>query len=217
MSKSQNHKRDFIAEVKAVSERWNKHADGSSPELDRLNEVIKVYLSIEDLEEDSLLKPELHRHLVVSLVAIIQEAVRMTLVEIVDEKELAGEKLPELRNAAMTLEIARELKNQSFSFGQLVGHFYSVSGVDQIDQSLHTVCDTRLSKVLRDNFREPQAEGRPKVTKERLAKETEDSLRKLFQMRNIYCHELGTGITSNEVEMYEFLRASFSSRVPVLR
>lgn len=191
--------KSFIARKVDLNNSWGGESDA-------LEEILTVYLGIDELSVDSPLVPALQRYVVVALVAFIQSSVRTFVTDIIDEKELAGEQIPDLKNAKLTVELARELKNQSFSFGELIAHFLSYSSVDQIENAVKLVCDDGFISIVKKEFISYEIDGGPKITPEDLARDTRNGLQRLFHLRNIYCHEIGGSILPSPMEMVEFLR-----------
>ena len=74
-----------------------------------------------------------------SLVAVIQGSARRTIAEIVDIKEEREEELPEPQDVRITIGMIRELKKREFSVGELIAHFSSLGGFEQLSSALQRV------------------------------------------------------------------------------
>ena len=88
-------KRHSPEALKAYVARLSHGPEGDWPEWVRINELIAVYLSLGDDEKPDLRDRELRRHLIVSLVAVIQSAVRRAIAHIIDSRDANGESIPE--------------------------------------------------------------------------------------------------------------------------
>lgn len=200
------HKRNPIAEIKASILRNSNGNPEDLPGWRRLDQIIAAYLEIDKLESESILRPELERHVIVSLASVVQAASRHALSEIIDQKEFRGDVLPELVNAKMTIAIARELKDSNFSFGQLISHFMPLSSFSLISTSLKQVCDRDLDSILKkylENHKDYISENVGfQLTKIR------KGLVALFEFRNIFAHEEGLETTVDDMELYESIRVT---------
>jgi hypothetical protein len=198
-------KRDLVAELRGYAERSSFAYDTGEPDWTRLNQILKLYGQAREDSIDETVRCELQRHIVVSLIGVIQSSVRRTIVDVLDSKETRGDPLPELRNVKLTLDLVRELKNQRFSVGELVAHFLSVSSVDQMSSALNDACGRDLSQILLDRFLDksrPIPEG---ATPEESVRRSRERLLKMFYYRNIYCHEEGLGVSMKETDLYGFV------------
>jgi hypothetical protein len=78
-------KRDFTGELKAYVERCALAAGNqpAKPDAVRFGAILTVFEAIADSDDEKLAE-ELRRHIVVSLVALIQASARRTIAEVVD-------------------------------------------------------------------------------------------------------------------------------------
>src|SRR5438128_9935471 len=149
-------KRDFIGELKAYVKRSAlATGDGiTKPDAVRWKAIITALASVTSGDSsDEKLREELRRHVVVSLVAMIQASVRRTIAEIIDGKEERGEELPELPDIRITLAMVRELKKREFSIGEVVAHFSSLGGFEQISSALQRVSGEDVNTMLLNSLR----------------------------------------------------------------
>lgn len=204
-------KRDFVRELKDYVKR-STIATGNEtddPMWVRFNAILLGTIKeiLDEVHYETTLE-ELRRHVVVSLVAVIQATARRAIATIIDGKEEREEELPEPQEIKITLAMVRELKKREFSIGELVAHFSSVAGFEQISSTLQRVFGKNLDTILLSHFRDQPSE-RFKNPEEALAS-TRAQLVKLFYYRNIYCHEEGVGISVNDDEIVEFFTASLA-------
>ncbi len=201
-------KRDRIAELKSYANRSDAAFEKGFPDWERLEEIIGAYVEIDTLDSESVLRPELHRHIIVSLAAVIQSAARSMITDIVDEKELRGEELPELRDVKLTLDLALELKNHSFSFGELVAHFSAVSSVKSLSESFKHICDHDLAGIMKLRFLDKEPRDRAAASVGGKFARFRERLLKLFEYRIIFADEEGHGTTVSAVDLVGFIRVS---------
>jgi hypothetical protein len=214
-----NGKRDRIAELRAYAERSNLAYEQGAPDWLRVEQILKVYGLSREIETDEAIRSELHRHIVVSLVAIIQASVRRTIAQIADHREERGQPLPEPRDVKLTLGMVRELKNHKFSVGELLAHFLSVAGVDQISFALNQVCERDLNSILLMRFLDKTRPIQEGSTPEDAVRKARERLVQMFYYRNIYCHEEGIGVSIKETELYGFIvtTITFVSALDIFR
>jgi hypothetical protein len=200
-------KRDYVTEIKAYVKRSTLAAEAGTSDRDfaRLNDVISTFAAITKFSDENI-RDELRRHVVVSLVAVIQASARRTIAQIVDGKENRGEELPELPQLKITLATVRELKKRAFSIGELVAHFLSLTGFEQISSALKHVGGQDLNDALLHRFQDhsrPIYDGLQKP-EDALATARARAV-SLFNYRNIYCHEDGIGVSVKDKELYQFI------------
>jgi hypothetical protein len=204
-------KRDFIGEIKAYVKRSALAVgnETAKPDAMRWNAIIAAFAAAASREiSDEELCDELRRHVVVSLVAMIQGSARRTIAEIIDGKEEREEELPELQDVRITLAMVRELKKREFSIGELVAHFSSLGGFEQISSALQRVSGEDLNTILLNSFRDDTRRTEGFENPEKALANTRAQLVKLFYYRNIYCHEEGVGISVKDDEVREFIIAT---------
>src|SRR5437868_4751904 len=148
-------KRDLIGELKAYVKRRRLAAanEKAMPEWERFEATFTAFEAIREIGDEKL-REELRRHIVVSLVAVIQASARHAIAEIVDGKEKRAEELPELQDLKITLAMVRELRNREFSLGELIAHFSSLSGFEQVSSALKRVAGEDLNTILLNLIRE---------------------------------------------------------------
>jgi hypothetical protein len=206
-------KRDFIGELKAYVKRSALAAgDGTTtPDAPRWGAIITALACAKtgDISDEKLCE-ELRRHVVVSLVAMIQASARRTIVEIIDGKEERGEELPELKDITITLAMVRELKKREFSIGALVAHFASLGGFEQISSALQRVSGEDLNTILLNSFRYDTRRIDGFKSPEEALADTRAQLVRLFSYRNIYCHEEGVGMSVKDDELQKFFIATLN-------
>ena len=184
-------KRDFIADLKDYAKRPSLAAGNTGDDWARLREVVRLHKAMETLNPDSLPRKELAKHVVVTLAAMYQAAVRRILTEAIDSKDKRGERIPELANLniSLTTELARELRDQSFSVGKFVARFLKTGSVDRISDSLKEVCGKSLAGVLRAGLIAlGPTEGAPPDVEKRLS-QCLRRLETLFSLRRVLCSE----------------------------
>jgi hypothetical protein len=206
-------KRDFIGDLKDYVKRSTITAgnETAAPDSVRWRAIFTTLDAI--AESDENLCEELRRHVVVSLVAVIQASARRTIAQIIDGKEEREEELPELQDVKLTLAMVRELKKREFSIGELVAHFSSVAGFEQISSALQRVFGEDLNTILLNYLRAHSKllEGfKGFENPEKALANTRARLMKLFYYRNIYCHEQGVGSSIKDDELHEFIIASIT-------
>src|SRR5215471_12156058 len=121
-----NQKRNFIEEIKASVARsvlTSLTGERKTPEFKRLDNLINALIAAKDITDEAL-RDEIHRHIVVSLAAVVQVSARHTIAAIADAKETRGEDLPDPPNVRITFSMVRELKNRAFSTGRFIAHFF---------------------------------------------------------------------------------------------
>jgi hypothetical protein len=153
-------KRDRVGELKAYINRSRLAAANKTawPEEERFNAIFGILEAINEIGDEKLVE-ELRRHIVVSLVALIQANARRTIAEIVDGKEKRAEELPELPDVKITLAMVRELRNHEFSLGELSAHFSSLGGFEQVSSALKRVSGEDVNTTLLNLFREQEMEN----------------------------------------------------------
>jgi len=181
--------RDIIAEIASIKSR-DVFAPGSERDWTRLDEVSELFFALERGNPSEIsLRSELSNHICVSLVAIIQATTRRFIIDVIDAKERSGEALPELRDAKLTLEIARELKNQTITFGELVAHFLPLSSPDSISSAVKYASGEGLFSCMRSAFASShEVLSRKSTTDEQMSVFT-SNLKQLIKRRNEICHE----------------------------
>jgi hypothetical protein len=202
---------------KAYIARLDKNPEGEWPEWLRINEIMAVYGTLGDDPSIDIRDKELCRHLVVSLVAVIQSAVRRAIAEIIDQRDTRREPIPE-RDIKLTIDIARELRDRKFSLGELISFSVPVSSVDAISSSLELYADTDLRKLIGEHFTSgarPPEESRS--SRDQFVDQTQLRQRKLFEYRNIYCHEEGLGTEVTPKDLYLFVTATITLVAAVQR
>jgi hypothetical protein len=185
-------KRDFIEELKAYVKRSALAGGNEStePDAERFRAILTALDATGETENEKL-DEELRRHIVVSLVALIQASARRTIAEIIDGKEEREEELPELQDVRITLAMIRELKKREFSIGQLIAHFSSLGGFEQVSSALQRVSGKDLNTILLNSFRDGTRRIGGFENPEEALANIRTQLVKLFYYRNIYCHEEG--------------------------
>ena len=185
--------RDIIAEIASIKSR-DVFAPDSERDWTRLDEVSELFFVIErgDVSDISL-RQELSNHICVSLVAIIQATTRRFIIDVIDAKERSGQSLPELRDAKLTLEIARELKKQTITFGELVAHFLPLSSPDSISSAVKYATGRDFFSSVRSAFAESHEVLSGKSTTDEQMTIFAGNLKQLIQHRNVVCHEDSRG------------------------
>jgi hypothetical protein len=105
--------------------------------------------------------------------------------------------------------MVRELKKREFSIGELIAHFSSLGGFEQVSSALRRASGQDLNTILLNSFQDGvyRIEGYFEKPEEALAN-TRAQLVKLFYYRNIYCHEEGIGISVTNDELVHLFTAT---------
>jgi len=199
-------KRDFIADLKDYAKRPSFTAGNTGDDWARLREVVRLHKAMDAINPESLPRKELAKHVVVTLAAMYQSAVRRILTETIDIRDKRGDRIPELANLNITLstELAREMRDQSFSVGRFVARFLKTGSIDRMSESLKEVCGKSLAGVLRPGLAAvaPSGAGQPELEK-RLS-QTLRRLETLFSLRRVLCGEeaLEVKIEPGEIDTY---------------
>ena len=204
-------KRDFIGELKAFVKRSALAAGNGigKPDTVRWGAILAAFAASEEISDEKLCE-ELRRHIVVSLVAVIQASARRTIAEIVDGREQRGEELPEPPDVKITIAMVRELKKREFSIGELIAYFSPLGGFEQMSSALQRVSGEDFNTILLNYFRDEE-------NPEKLLADARAQLVKLFQYRNIYCHEEGVGISLKHDELHDLIVATINGVGALLR
>jgi hypothetical protein len=199
-------KRDFIADLKDYAKRPSLAGGNTGDDWARLREVVRLHKAMDAINPDSLPRKELAKHVVVTLAALYQTAVRRILTEAIDAKDKRGERIPELAklNISLTTELARELRDQSFSVGRFVARFLKTGSVDRISESLKDVCGKSLAGVLRPGMIALAPAGAAQPDVEKRLSQTLRRLETLFSLRRVLCSEEGleVKIEPGDVDTY---------------
>lgn len=111
-------KRDHVSELQKYLVRKNSGSEHPG----RLSALIDSYLLASDLPDKSSLKREFSRHLIVSMVAWMQDRLREMIKAEIDSKDARNEVIPEFPEVKITVDIVRKLINQEFTLGNFFAH-----------------------------------------------------------------------------------------------
>jgi hypothetical protein len=194
-----------ILEVKARS----RHQQASIELIHRLHELQSSYKKI---DKNNL---ELLKYFPVAIVACVEAYFKMAIKELVDKrKDLMLNAIQHVKQR-FDIETAVSLNGNEITLGDLVAHSCSYSKFDSIESSVSKI----LNKSFAVELRSVQNTYRNTFYDEPLQpilenpEKTFESVRKIYELRHIICHE----IASSHVFNYDEINESFEDCVQFLR
>ena len=196
-------KRDFIAELKDYAKRPPFASGNTANDWARLRDLARLHRAMDTLNPDSLLRKETAKHMVVSMATLVQANVRRTLAEIIDAKDQRGERIPELAHLGLSLstELARELRDQSFSVGKFVARFLKLGTVERISEAFQEVTGKSFEANLRPVFKSLVPANTPPNESDKRLHQILRRLAPLFTHRRILCNEEGNEVKIEPAEV----------------
>lgn len=194
-----------ILEVKARS----RHQQASIELIHRLHELQSSYKKI---DKSNL---ELLKYFPVAIVACVEAYFKMAIKELVDKrKDLMPNAIPLLKQK-IDAEVAVSLGGDEITLGDLVAHSCSYSKFESIESSVSKILSASFSgelKNVQNRYRNTFFDEPLQPILENPEK-TFDSVRKIYELRHIICHE----IASSHVFDYDEINESFEDCVQFLR
>lgn len=193
-------KRDHVSELQEYTAR--KRKDLKHP--GRLPVLIDSYLLASDLPDESPLKREFSRHVIVSLVAWMQDRFREMIKTAIDIKDARNEVIPDFPEVKITIDLVRKLINQEFTLGDFFAHLYSVSNHQVVNASFRSAYGISFYDAMKQYHQDFVGES-PKDSAS-LHDSFVVGFEKLYRMRNVLAHEEARDFQITNIELYEFIR-----------
>lgn len=219
-------KRDFAREILSKksrlypsSNRWDKVAMRLR-ELGNVSGLVEVVFPEFELISDELwpyqdVKYEIVRYLPIGYVTCIEGYFRITYADLLDHgapfRENFREKASEL-NIKFDIKTALSLQQHSLSIGDFIAHQLPLNNLEDIDRTMSQLIGEDFlarikiaqSKIPRQlpMFTEIKADG------EAYFNSLKAKIKRLFDIRHIYCHELVSFIPDTTISVDECVEAA---------
>ena len=181
-------KRDLVGEIFARRSRSLKRGSRFAKAQRRLDSIIAALDHLER-QRHSLDRQELLRYIPIALIACIEGYFRLTIQELIDTGSPYCERIAELSDAAFSKEHMVAIHLRKVSLGEIVSHTVRISRFTDLTKTMSSLlgCDF-LAALKKTGF--SASETGPIVTFDRFAPKALASLKDIYTLRHIYCHEL---------------------------
>lgn len=193
-------KRDHVSELQEYTARKRKDLEHPG----RLSVLVEAYLVASNLPDESPLKREFSRHIIVSLVAWMQDRFREMIKTAIDSKDARNEVMPEFPEVKITIDLVRNLMNQKFTLGDFFAHLYSVSSHQGVNASFKSAYGISFYDSMKQYHLDFVGES-PKDSAS-LNDSFVVGFEKLYCNRNVLAHEEARDFHITDIELYEFIR-----------
>lgn len=193
-----------ILEVKARS----RHQQASTELIHRLHELQSSYKNIEKRNSEVL------KYFPVAIVACVEAYFKMAIKELVDKRRDLLPNAIQLLKQKIDVDVAVSLDGNEITLGDLVAHSCSYSKFESIESCVSKILGASFS----DELKNVQNRYRNTFFDEPLQpildnpEKTFNSVRKIYELRHIICHE----IASSHVFDYDEIQVSFDDCVQFL-
>ena len=170
----------------------------------RLSVLLDSYLLASDLPDESPLKREFSKHIIVSLVAWMQDRFREMIKTAIDFKDARNEAIPEFPEVKITIDIVRKLMNKEFTLGNLFSHLYSVSNPQGVNASFKSAYGISFYDSMEQyhlGYLGESPEDSALLYKSFIV-----GFEKLYSDRNVLAHEEARDFIITDNGLYEFIR-----------
>ncbi len=195
-------KRNKIEEIRDLKNR--KEFDTfweTTKRLQVLNKSMKELFKIKSEQQS-----DVFRYIPVALIAIMESFFRSSSKRIIesDEKYLNNTKaLFEINNIKIDFEVLRTMHKKEVTIGELISHHLSFGKFEQIDFTFSNLLGIKFSNELKKYITRNPSQLR-KSQSNLFVKHNEEIVKnivKLFEYRNIICHEMASDIIMSQKEI----------------
>lgn len=181
-------KRDLVGEIFRKRGTSLRRGTRLSKAQRRLDTIVAAFDYLEQ-QRHSPDRQELLRYIPIALIACIEGYFRLAIQELVDSGSPYCERITELSDTVLSKEHVVAIHLRRVSLGEIISHTVKISQFGDITKAMSSLfgCDF-LAALKRAQFSASE-DGTP-VTFDRFAPKAFASLRDIFTLRHIYCHQL---------------------------
>jgi len=193
-------KRDILAEITAKRARHKKRTPRFDQAMERLITVFRIGLQLRRPNAMPLdLRRETAKYIPIATVGCLEGYFRMAFRDLVDAGSPYRENAIRVSDLRISLEHVVAMQAGKFTLGEFVSHLLPTSSIDDISDAMSTLIGEpfldRLKHVETDYFwPEP---GVVSMESEGMMGPMMRDIRKLFEDRHIFAHELASSVKVN--------------------
>ena len=177
-------KRDYIQEIQEIKKRrlkrgrrWDQLIRRLYPLLDTLAYALKI--------ENDDIKREVIRYSFICLIACLEGYFRLVIKDLVDKSEICRKNIQNINDLKFDIKSVLAINVKEVSIGEFVSHLVPLSSFEQLNKNLSTITDSDFMEELKQVEVKYEKEERRKMYSD-----TPKYVKKTYEFRNIYCHEL---------------------------
>ena len=199
-------KRDYAAEISAIRARLLPEGSLLRQLMPRATRLDAARDHIADMY-DSDVRSELARYLPIGYVACIEGFIRLVIRDLIDNNESCRQNVVQFKDLRFGLDQAVALQLGTFSLGEFISHLLPISSLPDIDASVSTL----IGESFLDRVRTAEwvsSSTRRSLTIAGLENKVMSDISRLFELRHILAHELGTSMALKVDDVIRSCRAA---------
>lgn len=184
--------RDYVAEI--ISKRARL-----IPETNRVKQVTsrtlllgRAFNYIKQIEDNVDYKTELLKYFPIGTVACIEAYFRIVYRDLIDFGPPFSDRLVEFKDIKFNVETVLAIHSKkAISLGEFISHLIPTNNPDDINKNMSYLIGDDFFRRLAINMKVSYGRMGP-VAGEDIEPYVFNGLKRLYELRNIFCHELGT-------------------------
>lgn len=202
-------KRSYIHEIVSRRNRLVRR----TKRWDQVNKrLVPIIYSLEELKklkaDDKSIKKELYRYIPIAGIACIEGWYRMAAANLIDKGPPFRDNIKYFRDIKFETDSVLAIQERKLSFGEFLAHFLPVNRFEDVCKGLCTISGEDFLERFKVTRINPIQAPNP-VTFSKEAPQIFEGVKRAFELRHIFCHELATSfrLNVNEIEhcAYGFL------------
>lgn len=188
--------RDIVSEITSIKGR-------RSLILPFRDVTLRIHALGDAIKSQKQLSTEFLRYIPIAAIGIVEGFFRIAIKELVDSKPEYATNAEKYKDLKFDFRVISALHSRSLTAGELLSHLLACSSFENLNTHLSQIIGndfTHLISTFYDRW-EVEIKKQPKVPILSDTGKIFQSLRRLFELRHIYCHELAAEHFPSESEV----------------
>ncbi len=156
-----------------------------------------------EAKESKTINPELSRYYPVAIVAGIEGYFRSAIADLINSGTPFIERVTNLSNVKLNLDIAAAIQKKEISLGDYVSHFLSISSLDDINKAMSALLEVDFIDHVCSSEFELYTDEDPISLREN-RDDFIKSIKELFTIRHLICHEYSNDLYIDNGKILRF-------------
>jgi hypothetical protein len=177
-------KRDYVREIQEIKNRYLKRGHRWGQLNRRFDPLLGVLICLSKVDEKDA-EREIIRYVFIGLIACLEGYLRLVIKDLVDNSQDCRQNIGELSEIKFDVKSVLAIHGKKVSVGEFVSHLVPLSSFDLINKNMSIITGVDFTSEIK-NMDMENKKGEIK----KMFPDTPAWVKKTFESRNIYCHEL---------------------------
>lgn len=177
-------KRDYVREIQEIKNRYLKRGNRWEQLNRRFDPLMNVLISLSKVDDKDA-EREIIRYVFIGLIACLEGYLRLVIKDLVDNSQDCLQNIGKLSEIKFDVTSVLAFHGKTVSIGDFVSHLVPLSSFDLINKNMSIITSVDfISEIKKMDFTKKNDETK------KMYRDTPALVKKTFEFRNIYCHEL---------------------------